>query len=417
MNDNVWYENASDNNGIQNSNNADAKKKRKIATLGTLIICILITALLAGSAGGLVVYFAQNNAPGITSTALDSGNEDQEEITDSAKPSARLLNADPYALERDMSDVAAEVMPTVVYIQTERRGTDFFGQQSIAQGSGSGVIITKDGYIVTNNHVISGAGKIMVSLMNGKEFEAELIGADNITDLAVIKINAKDLEPAIFGDSTKLMVGDRVLAVGNPLGKLASTVTQGIISALDREITVEGQRMSLLQTDAAINPGNSGGGLFNGKGELIGIVNAKTMALEVEGLGFAIPVSTASRIVADLMDNGFVSGRPYLGVNLQDVTVVVDDTDSFRFNPFGINGQRYITRVQVMAVQEQSAADKAGIRENDYILKLNDTEIENSSHFTSLINEYAAGDMVTLTVQRGNDTEQIKVTLGERNRA
>jgi serine protease Do len=392
----------------QNENKDASKKQRRSFSFGTLIACMLITALLAGGAGGLLAGLAQN---GTSATEVLPAAADNE----AGKPSADLLAATSEGV-KDPAGVTAAASPTVVFIRIEQEGTNYFGQQETAIGSGSGVIITSDGYIATNNHVVNGAGKITVTLTDGREFEAKVVGADNITDLAVIKIEASGLKPAVLGSSSALAVGDEVIAIGNPLGELASTVTKGIISALDREITVEGQKMSLLQTDASINPGNSGGGLFNMKGELVGIVNAKSMALEVEGLGFAIPIDSAKTVLADLMDNGFVSGRPYLGVSLQDIMLVANGGGSGNGGPFGFfDRQQYITRVQIMSVQDGSAAAAAGLRENDYILKLNGTDIENSSHFTSLISEYAAGDVVTLSIQRGNQTQDVSVTLGERS--
>ena len=184
-------------------------------------------------------------------------------------------------------------------------------------GSGSGVIVTSDGYIVTNNHVVEGADAIKVHLEDGTEYPATLIGTDSYTDLAVIKIDATGLPAATLGNSGDMLVCDTVYAIGNPLGVLASSVSEGIISGLDRVIEIEGQEMTLMQTTAAVNPGNSGGGLFNSKGELIGIVNAKSSGTDVEGLGFAIPIDSAKQIIMDLIDLGYVSGRPYLGISMQ----------------------------------------------------------------------------------------------------
>jgi serine protease Do len=405
--ENGYRESTDNGNVIREQNVKDnSKKQRKSFSFGTLIACMLITALLAGGTGGFLAGFARDasQSPG----ALPAPSASYE-------PSANML-VSTSDTANDPASVAAKVSPTVVFIRIEQQGTNYFGQQEKAIGSGSGVIITSDGYIATNNHVISGAGKVTVMLTDGREFDAEVVGADNITDLAVVKINAAGLTPAVLGSSSALAIGDEVLAIGNPLGELASTVTKGIISALDREITVEGQKMSLLQTDASINPGNSGGGLFNMKGELVGIVNAKSMALEVEGLGFAIPIDNAKTVLADLMDKGFVSGRPYLGVSLQDIMLVANGDGFGNGGPFGFfDRQQYVTRVQIMQVQEGSAAANAGLRENDYILKINGADIENSSHFTSLISEYSAGDVVTLSIQRGNQTQDVSVTLGERS--
>ena len=219
-----------------------------------------------------------------------------------------------------VSSVAAAVSDSVVEITTESVATSTFFSNYVTTGAGSGVVFTSDGYIVTNNHVIEDANTITVTLHNGEIYTAELIATDSKTDLAVIKIDASDLTPAILGDSDALVIGEDAIAIGNPLGELGGTVTNGIISALDREVTVDGQKMNLLQTNAAINPGNSGGGLFNAKGELIGIVSAKSSGEDIEGLGFAIPVNDVKEVVVQLIENGYVAGRPSLGVKVYDVT-------------------------------------------------------------------------------------------------
>lgn len=204
-----------------------------------------------------------------------------------------------------VSSVAAKAAPSVVAITTETM-QGYYGrvQQSVATGAGSGVILTADGYIATNNHVISGASKITVTLSDGTQYPATLVGTDSQNDLAVIKIEASGLQAAVLGSSSSLQVGDLAVAIGNPLGELGGTVTDGIISALDRSITVDGETMTLLQTSAAVNPGNSGGGLFDKNGELIGIVNAKSSGTGIEGLGFAIPIDTAKPILEQLMAGG-----------------------------------------------------------------------------------------------------------------
>ena len=279
-------------------------------------------------------------------------------------------------------------------------------------GSGSGVIITSDGYIVTNNHVVEGGQNIRVCLQDGSEYEATLIGTDSYSDLAVIKIDATGLPAATLGTSSNMTVGDPVFAIGNPLGVLSSSVSQGIISGLDRTINVDGHNMTLMQTDAAVNPGNSGGGLFNANGELIGIVNAKSYGLDVEGIGFAIPMDTAKSIIMDLIDLGYVTGRPYLGISMQDVALRFGS--GYSSNPFFSFGGNYVTGVQVVAVEEGSPAQNAGLQVNDVIVGLNDQEITGTSQLSALLYEYKVGDTVTISVLRGNETQQLSVTLGSR---
>lgn len=202
---------------------------------------------------------------------------------------------------------------------TTKTNSGYFGE--VATGAGSGVILTADGYIVTNHHVVDGGSAFTVRTRSGDTYEASLVGSDSQTDLAVLKIDAEGLTPAVLGDSDKLVVGETAVAIGNPLGELGGTVTSGIISALSREITTSaGATMELLQTNAAINPGNSGGGLFNSSGELIGIVNAKSVGEDIEGLGFAIPINTAKSVIEDLISDGYVRGRIDTGFTVVDLT-------------------------------------------------------------------------------------------------
>ena len=223
-----------------------------------------------------------------------------------------------------------------------------------------------------------------------------------------------NLPAATIGSSGNVTVGDTVYAIGNPLGVLTSSVSKGIISGLDRTITIDGISMTLMQTDASINPGNSGGGLFNESGELIGIVNAKSASLEVEGLGFAIPVDSAKPVIVDLVDLGYVTGRPYIGITMQDVSLRYGNSNN-RNNPFSFYMDNYVTRVQVMSVESGSAAEKGGLLVNDILMSLNGKEITGSSQFAAMLYEYKVGDTVTITVLRGNETKDLTVVLGERS--
>ena len=244
--------------------------------------------------------------------------------------------------------------------------TGNFAQQYVQQGAGSGVIISSDGYIITNYHVIEGANTITVTLRDGKtSYTAAIIGSDSDNDIALLKIDAKDLTPATFGDSSKLAVGDYVVAIGNPLGELGGTVTDGIISALAREVTIDNKNMTLLQTNAQISPGNSGGGLFNANGELVGIVNAKDSATEVEGIGFAIPINNVLDIINDLKSYGYVTGKVDLGMQFTDIT---SNESAFYY---GVNE----TGCYVISVTKGSNAEKAGFRTGDLVTKVGDTKI------------------------------------------
>ena len=330
----------------------------------------------------------------------------------------------------DTGSIIRTCMSSVVGIDIEQEvsngyamfgyGQSESGSTSETVGSGSGVIVTSDGYIVTNNHVVEGADAIKVHLEDGTEYPATLIGTDSYTDLAVIKIDATGLPAATLGNSGDMLVCDTVYAIGNPLGVLASSVSEGIISGLDRVIEIEGQEMTLMQTTAAVNPGNSGGGLFNSKGELIGIVNAKSSGTDVEGLGFAIPIDSAKQIIMDLIDLGYVSGRPYLGISMQNISIrtTSNSGNNGSFFPFGSYGSYgYVNRVQVVGIEEGSAAEQAGMQVNDIIVSLGGTEINGSSDLSTLLYEYKVGDTVTITVQRGTELLDLSVTLGERTKA
>lgn len=272
-------------------------------------------------------------------------------------------------------------------------------------GSGSGVILTSDGYIATCAHVVDGAKSLTVTLNDDTTYEAKIIGSDARNDIAIIKIEAKDLIPATLGDSSMLTVGEDVIAIGNPLGELRGTATSGIISAVKRTITVEDTQMELIQTDAAISPGNSGGGLFNSSGQLIGIVNAKVSDTDAEGLGFAIPINSVYREINDLLNYGYVTGRAYLGVYTQNVTMRSD----YGYYMFGSG----TSCVQIADVEQGSAADAAGLKAGDLILKIDERTISSNADLSDAIGKYNAGDTATLTIQRSGSQQQVQVTFGE----
>ena len=302
-----------------------------------------------------------------------------------------------------VAEVASAVKDTVVEITTEYVATSSFFSNYVTTGAGSGVIFTNDGYIVTNNHVIEGSNAIEVTLNNGDVYAASLIATDSKTDLAVIKIETTGLTAAILGDSDALVVGEDAIAIGNPLGELGGTVTNGIISALDREVTVEGQKMNLLQTNAAINPGNSGGGLFNAKGELIGIVSAKSSGTDIEGLGFAIPVNDVKEVVVQLIEKGYVAGRPALGVSVIDINSI-QLAMQYGVSQYG---------VYIAEVLEGSAAEKAGLQSGDMFIAMNDIIIESYEDLSNALSAQAVGDTVIFQIKRNGRMIQVEATLQE----
>ncbi len=306
-----------------------------------------------------------------------------------------------------MAQVSALVEDTVVEITTEFLNKSSWFQY-VSTGAGSGVILSTDGYIITNNHVICGsdgttpADTITVRLTNGEEYKAELIGTDSDSDIAILKIEAEGLTPAVLGNSDNLVVGETVLAVGNPLGELGGTQTDGIISALDREIDVNGVTMTLLQTSAAVNPGNSGGALFNMRGELIGVVNAKSSGTGIEGLGFAIPVNDALNVAEQLMEFGYVRGKVTIGVTFYDCQ------DALEARYYGLPGYGlYVTALT------ENMNDKS-LKVMDRIISIDGQEISSFNDVSAIVKSHEVGDVLKFQVSRDGKLVEVDVTCYEK---
>lgn len=286
-----------------------------------------------------------------------------------------------------LAKVANECIKSVVIINITETSTAY-GQEYTTSGAGSGVIYTTDGYIITNYHVVGKDTKtISVTLYNGEVYEGKYIYGDEYADISVIKIEKNDCTPAKIGDSTKMVLGDTVLAIGNPLG-YGLSVTDGIVSALARDVTVENTTMTLMQTSAAINSGNSGGGLFNTDGELIGIVNAKIGGTSVEGMGFAIPSSTVVKCINDLKNYGYITGQARLGVTVQ--------TKQYQTWPY----MQTYSYIQVTEINANGSAAKSGLKVGDILQKINGTEISSFATLSQMLTKYEVGDTVTLTIRR-----------------
>ncbi len=303
-------------------------------------------------------------------------------------------------------EISKKVGPAVVGITSKvESAASFFGGAAYSEGTGSGIIITGDGYIVTNHHVIEGATAVSVTLNTGSEYEAKVIGTDSRTDLAVLKISPNEqLTVAELGDSSVVEVGERAIAIGNPLGmEFFGSTTQGIISAKNRTITVDNKTMSVLQTDAAINEGNSGGALVNAYGKVIGINAVKISSSTVEGMGFAIPISEAKPILTDLIEHGYVKGRPVIGISSRDVTEYMAQRQNW---PMG---------VQVMEVMIGTGAEIAGLRQGDIITKADGKEIRTVDELNKIKNGHKPGESLQLEVYKyetGLKTN-VSVRLGE----
>lgn len=364
-----------------------------------LYIFLACLVLLAGTVTAAALLPLGQREQGKGDPLEDYGFADYDygsgEITIEAYPVGedfRLTLSEERETPLTAQEVYAQVNPSVVSVVA------YIG----AGGSvGTGVIMSEDGYIVTNHHVIEGATSILVRTRSGDEYSAELIGSDEQSDLAVLKIDASGLIPAVLGDSTKLEVGDLAVVIGNPLGELGGTVTSGIISALDREVSIDGQMMTLMQTDAAVNPGNSGGGLFDANGDLVGIINAKSSGDNVEGLGFAIPISNATDIIDELIANGEVTSRPTLGVSLYDVT------DRNTAAQLGVDS----TGVYIVQIVQGGSADRAGLQTGDRIISVDGTEVNSTEEVRAALNEHSTGEQMNMEIERDGNTIEVMVSL------
>ena len=365
----------------------------------------LVLAAAMGFAGGFVgakfggsgKVVIQQVAP---SSTADSASGSDSSITAASSSGSSLTT----------EQVADLVSPSVVVITTEQvvySQWSWYGQNQVESGAGSGVIISSDGYILTCAHVVDGASNITVTI-NDKDYTATLVGEDTTSDIAVIKIDADGLTPATVGNSDSLKVGQNVMAVGNPLGELGGTVTGGMISALNRSVTIQGTNstntMSLIQMDASVSPGNSGGGLFNMNGELVGIVNAKSSSSDAEGLGFAIPINDAIKVAQELLENGYVTGRPYLGITYLAVT------DAQTAQQLGVNAYG----VYIVDVTKGGPADQAGLKAGDRIVSVDGSEIAAKDDLGTLMQKHTAGDTLAITVARDGQMQTVNVTLGEK---
>lgn len=369
------------------------KKPKKPASKGFVAAMLVAAIILGGGAG----FGGSMLASSLNNNSSSSVNIKQA----SANSTSTTSNA---ALSGTTSEIVKKTADSVVEIATESVVTGGFAQQYVQQGAGSGVIISEDGYIITNYHVIEGAENITVTLRDGAtSYKAKIIGSDEDNDIALLKVDATGLSAATMGNSSDLAVGDYVVAIGNPLGQLGGTVTDGIISALARQVTVEGKSMTLLQHNAQISPGNSGGGLFNSNGELIGIVNAKDSATEVEGIAFAIPINNVLDIIDDLKTYGYVKGKVDLGMELTDIT---SDDSAFYY---GLSN----TGCYVLSVTSGSNAEKAGFMRGDMITAVNGTSVSSKSDIETALKDSKVGDTVTFTVTRRGKTANLKLTLAE----
>lgn len=366
--------------------------KKHHGGVGRVVALILSCAVISAACGFGGAILAQNGSS-TGKTTVQQSNRTATTVNVKKVDGQTLMSP---------AEVYASTVNSVVSINCSAVSTNIFGQQTESASSGSGFIYTADGYIVTNQHVVANASSINVTLYNGDTYPATLVGSDSDYDVAVLKIDAKDLPAVTLGSSTDVNVGDTVLAIGNPLGELTFSMSQGIVSCVNRAINVEGTPFNMIQVDASINPGNSGGPLMNLYGEVVGIVSAKYSSYAnttVEGLGFAIPINDVQSIIKDIIENGSVGNKAYMAITAGTMTQQM--AAQYKINA--------TEGVFVYSVEDGGAGDKAGLKLGDVITKLNDTQITSMEDLSAAKKGFKAGDTVTLTVLR--DGKEITTQL------
>ena len=406
--------------------NQDHNSNKKKNGIGGRMIALLVAVALVASIGGSALTAVINNisrkneeanaraAETMSSQTVEPAQDAQSENTGDAH-SGYTIEKSQLPTTLSSNDTGKSLTPKEVYAMNVNATvgiatqitTNVWGQVASASASGSGFILTSDGYVVTNNHVVEGATSVTVKLYNGDEYDAEIIGTDEMNDVALLKIDATGLQAVTIGDSDQLEVGEEVIAIGNPLGELTFTMTAGYISALDREINTDGKPINMLQTDVAINSGNSGGALFDMNGNVIGITSAKysgstSSGASIEGISFAIPINDALRVVYDLQQYGRVTGRAYLGVTVRDL-------DGTTASTYGLP-----TGPMIRSVEADGCAEKAGLQEGDIIIGFNGSDISSYTDLVAALNKVKAGDTATITVFRAGAQVEASITLDER---
>jgi len=377
----------------------DERKKPAKLEIWSYLVVGVVGAVVGGLlVMGIVPQMVIHKMGAIPITAPSTGSNSGASLTTSS--GGDLPSGDPWQV---VAAVAEKVSPAVVgVVNRSTVGFDFFGREFTRESTGSGLILTADGYIVTNNHVVENSKSLTVFLADGRSVKAKVVGTDPKTDIAVIKVDAQGLPTGSFGDSDQVRPGQLAVAIGNPLGMdFKRTVTAGVISGLDRVLQVGDGYVRLIQTDAVINPGNSGGPLVNAKGEVVGLTSAKLSADAVEGMGFAIPSNLVKRVAEELIDSGKVR-RALVGVQVLDKQVAEAYLD--------VKGQRGIYVYKVVA---GGPAAKAGIREGDFIVSFSGTVINDTGTFLAILAEKTPGETVSCTVLRAGREISVNIVLGE----
>ncbi|MBQ7624206.1 MAG: trypsin-like peptidase domain-containing protein [Clostridia bacterium] len=380
------------------------KTKRTGKVLKTIISLMLVAAVSVGSAAAYL-HFAGGKTTG-AATAGSASTVIQQVTKTSTIGTAESRDG----TKKTIPEIYAECVKSTVLLTCKRPATNsglffgFYGQQPTQRYStvfGSGVIMSSDGYIITNHHIVEEAEEVTVTMYDDTEYKGTVVGSDANTDIAVVKIDATGLDAATFGDSSALLVGEEAYAIGNPLNtQLAFTLTCGHVSALERELFIEDRMLSLIQIDTAINPGNSGGPVIDSNGNVIGIVDAKVVTTDVEGIAFAIPVNDALSIARSIIDYGYVVGRPMLGITVQSATPQ-------QAQLYGVDAG-----ITVVEVSQGSCAEKGGMKVGDKITHFNGVAISTTSELNFQKEKYKVGDTVTVTVEREGKSVVLNITLG-----
>ncbi len=381
------------------------EQKKKGGKAGKIVALLLACALVGGGSGFGAAALMQKNASAQPQSTTQASSDASVMLEGKRQTAALQVASIDTGTVLTPSEVYAQNVNSTVGITTSIT-TNYFGYQTTAAAAGSGFILTQDGYILTNYHVVENSNSITVTTYDGTAYDAQLIGYDESNDIAVLKVDATDLTPVVLGDSDTLNVGDTVVAIGNPLGELTFSLTTGAVSALNRPVTFStGTTMNLIQTDCAINSGNSGGALFNLYGEVIGITNAKysssssSSEASIDNIGFAIPIDQVRSIFESIITNGYIV-KPYIGVTVSDVS---SESQSYGL-PQG---------AAVRSVTENGPAAEAGLQENDIITTVNGETITGSNDLVKLVTSSSAGDTLELTVYRQGQTLTLTLTVGE----
>ena len=386
----------------------EAPQKPKKNRTGAKVTALILSCALVGGAMGFGGSALQNH---LAAKNADTEEAQQASVVYEGSRETSVINIAQIDTSKEMTpaEVYAQNVDSTVGIRTSIT-TNYWGYQTQAAAAGSGFILSADGYILTNYHVVEDSNSITVSLYDGTEYDAALVGCDESNDIAVLKIDAEGLTPVVLGDSDNLNVGDQVVAIGNPLGELTFSLTTGVVSALNREVTLSSNvTMNLIQTDCAINSGNSGGALFNLYGEVIGITNAKysssssSSEASIDNIGFAIPLNHVKNIVKSIIETGSIT-KPYIGVTVSSV--------SSEAQGYGLP-----TGAAVRSVEADSPAAKAGLEENDIITEVDGTAINSSTELVNYVGEKTPGDELTFKVYRQGEELELTVTIGEKTQS